>query len=94
MNRVDKIINEIRNRISRCNFNLEMYGRRSYEYQITRITINTFLDALQISGVIDDYDFKYGDFDIISVNIYLGEFITTISEESVHYDISGTRKKI
>lgn len=86
MNALDMVITDLQVKVKAQNFNLEMYGGHSIEFQTARIILNTTLDTLVTSRFINDYSFHFNDNHmIISLAIYLGDNHVRINPDEVRY---------
>lgn len=85
MNLLTMVLNDIKEKISKQNFSLNLYDRHSVEFQVARVVLNTTLETLQKSGYIEDYDFLMNeDGEILRVFVKFGDMIKAeISESEV-----------
>lgn len=83
---LSKIMLVIRQDIRQYNLNVDIYGVRSVELTVVRVTLNAVLDTLEMSGVIDTYEVIRDDCNehILDVTIYLDDDIIEIREDGVY----------
>lgn len=85
MNHLTMVLNDIKEKISKQNFSLNLYTKHSVEFQVARVVLNTTLETLQKSGYIESYDFLMSeDGEIMRVFVSFGDLIRAeISESEV-----------
>lgn len=87
---MEKVLVDIRDKIVRQNFAMELYGYHSYEFQVARIILNTTLESLYMCNFITSYHFDMCDDTphIITINrifIELGVVNVSIDEQEIKY---------
>lgn len=92
MNLMEKVCADLKEKIQNQNFNLEMRGQRSNEFQVSRIILNTTLESHVLSGFIDDFEFTFKEIDenvyIYKLTIFLGSDLQIIiTDDEVEYDL-------
>lgn len=89
MSKIDQVTREIKKAINEYNMNLDLYGMHSFELAACKIKLNTMVDTLQFTSIIDNYDMTYNPINdriIDVVNLYMGQYIIKIYESEVKYE--------
>lgn len=88
MSKLEKIMEDLRQKVARQNLNAQTYGYHSSEFQICRMILNTTLETLEEVEYIDSYTFAYtGEKGVISrLYIYYRMYSVTITEKEVVYE--------
>lgn len=88
MNRLEKVCNDIKDKIRRQNDSYDLYGKHSYEYQVARIILNETLDTLERCSYIDSYVFNMNSVEplkIDEVHLLSGSLMIIVSENNIIY---------
>lgn len=86
MTKFDRIMENVREKVARQNFELEMYGKSSIEFQYSKIALNNTLETLEMVDYISDYNFHYLVDKITEVDIYINSYyMVAIREDEVLY---------
>lgn len=67
----DRIIRRIKTLADNQNTSTMIYGKQSYNYAIDRVALNSFMNALELTDTIDDYEFEYKENIICKIRIYI-----------------------
>lgn len=86
-NILDNVLYDIRAKLERCNFDMQLYGKQSMEYQAARIILNTTLTTLKECEYIRQFIFCGMESEKIDyIVLYLGTYKVTVDEKGVMYD--------
>lgn len=67
----DRIIRRIKTLACNQNVSVMIYGKQSYNYAIDRVALNSFMNALELTETIDDYECEYQENIIRKIRIYV-----------------------